>query len=309
MNWIQMDELERIKKLSPAPAGEILDIVLDTDTYNEVDDQFALAYCLLSPERLRVHAVYAAPFLNQRSVSPEDGMEKSYEEVLRLLQFMNIPTKEFVYKGSRAFMTEPEVPVESPAARDLVHRAMAQPADKPLYVAALGAITNVASALLMEPAIAEKIVLVWLGGNPLTYPGTAEFNLKLDVHAVRVVLDSMVPLVVIPCMGVASNLLASAADMDAYLRGANPLCDALADLFCAYTDDHFIWGKEIWDVSVPAWLINPEWVPSALQHTPHLTDDCNWAPDARRHLYREAYNVHRNPIFKDMFRKLREFED
>lgn len=30
-----------------------LRVVLDTDTYNEVDDQFALAYLLSSPERLR----------------------------------------------------------------------------------------------------------------------------------------------------------------------------------------------------------------------------------------------------------------
>ena len=57
-------------------------MVLDTDTYNEIDDQFALAYAVLSPERIDLQAVYAAPFKNQRSESPGDGMEKSYQEKL-----------------------------------------------------------------------------------------------------------------------------------------------------------------------------------------------------------------------------------
>ena len=55
--------------------------VLDTDTFNEIDDQYALAYSLLSPERMAVEAIYAAPFVNDRSRSAAEGMEKSYEEI------------------------------------------------------------------------------------------------------------------------------------------------------------------------------------------------------------------------------------
>ena len=62
------------------PKGKI-DVVLDTDTYNEIDDQFALVYLLRSPEKLNLKAIYAAPYFNDRSTSPEDGMEKSYEEI------------------------------------------------------------------------------------------------------------------------------------------------------------------------------------------------------------------------------------
>ena len=35
------------------PAG-VIDVVIDSDTYNEIDDQFAISYALLSPERCRV---------------------------------------------------------------------------------------------------------------------------------------------------------------------------------------------------------------------------------------------------------------
>ena len=54
-----------------------MDVVLDTDTYNEIDDQYALSYLVKSGDKLHLKAVYAAPFFNEKSTGPEDGMEKS----------------------------------------------------------------------------------------------------------------------------------------------------------------------------------------------------------------------------------------
>ena len=45
-------------------------IILDTDAYNEVDDQFAIAYAMLAPETIELLSINAAPFLNSRSQSP-----------------------------------------------------------------------------------------------------------------------------------------------------------------------------------------------------------------------------------------------
>src|SRR6266498_629418 len=75
--------VRRLELLEP-PAGHVR-MVLDTDTYNEIDDQFALVYALLSPERITCEAIYAAPFHNQRSSGPEDGMLRSYAEIGRIL--------------------------------------------------------------------------------------------------------------------------------------------------------------------------------------------------------------------------------
>ena len=72
------------RELLNAPTGKI-DVVLDTDAYNEVDDQFAIAYMLRSSDRLNTCAIYAAPFFNSLSSSPADGMEKSYAEILKIL--------------------------------------------------------------------------------------------------------------------------------------------------------------------------------------------------------------------------------
>lgn len=302
MHWDRMSDAEMLRRLT-LPEGK-LDMVLDTDTYNEVDDQFALAYCLLSPERLNVEAIYAAPFYNDRSTGAEDGMEKSYDEIVRLLGKMGRSAEGFVLKGSRSFMAGATTPVDSPAARDLIARAMARDEDKPLYVVAIGAITNVASAILMEPAITRKIVVIWLGGHPTSFPFATEFNLSQDVHAANVVLDSGVPLILIPCLGVASHLLSTVPELKEAIGGKNDLCDALVELYAAYESDHFGWAKEIWDVSTIGFLINPEWVPTKIVHAPMLTEDSHWAFDDRRHFMREAYFCARNPIFKDMFTKL-----
>jgi purine nucleosidase len=302
MNWKPLSPETLLKKLEP-PRGKV-SMVLDTDTYNEVDDQFALAYCLLSPEKLDVQAIYAAPFFNNRSAGPGDGMEKSYAEIVRLLGKMNRNPEGFVFKGAPRYLPDGETPVDSPAVRDLVERAMARPDDDPLYVVAIGAITNVASAILTEPGIVNKILVVWLGGHPQEYPTAYEFNLYQDVPAARVVFDCGVPVVQIPCYGVASHLLASVPELKEYIGGKNELCDALIELFAAYSDDHFAWAKEIWDVSTIGYLINSDWLPSKLMHSPLLTDDAHWAHDERRHFIRVAYYCHRNPVFKDMYEKL-----
>lgn len=302
MKWNPMPAEKLIPRLR-LPGGK-LNMVLDTDTYNEVDDQFALCYSLLSRERLNVQAVYAAPFFNDRSSGPEDGMEKSYDEIVRLLGTMNLQSQGFVFKGSRSYLPGEDTPVISPAAEDLVKKGMAMPEGELLYVTAIGAITNVASALLMEPRLVEKICVIWLGGHPLTWPTAREFNLMQDVKAARVILNSGVPFILVPCMGVASHLTASIPELEAFLGGKNEMCDALVKLFSEYTDDPFGWAKEIWDVSTIGLLVNPDWAPMAIEPSPLLSEDCRWSRDASRHPIGVVQWLNRNAIFRDMYKKL-----
>ncbi len=292
-----------LARLNP-PKNRPIDMVLDTDTYNEVDDQFALMYSLLSAGQVNLRAVYAAPFHNDRSDGPEDGMEKSYAEIVRLLKTVDVSAENFVFEGSRSYLPDGDTPVDSPAARDLIAKAMARPDDDPLYVCAIGCITNVASAVLMEPEIIKKIVIVWLGGHMLTWPTTREFNLMQDVPAARLLLDCGVPFVLVPCMGVASHLTATPYELNACIGGKNALCDALCELFAAYSDDHFGWAKEIWDVAAVSWLIHPEFTSSELEPSPLLSDDCRWSRDAGRHPIRVIRTLNRTAIFRDMYTKL-----
>ncbi len=292
------------------PPGGPIRMVLDTDTYNEIDDQFALVYALCSPEKLKVEAVYAAPFYNANSNGPADGMEKSYEEILRLLERLHVSPENFAFRGSTAYLSDQLE--KSPAVLDLIEKAMASPDDDPLYVVAIGAITNVATALLLEPEIVRKIVVVWLGGNPHALPSTVEFNLMQDVPAARVIFDCGVPFVHVPCLGVASHLLTTKAELAETLAGRNPVADFLYQRFCDYSDDHFAWGKEIWDVATIGWLLNEQWAPSRLVPSPRLIGEFDMQKGGElhfesapgRHPIRELWFLQRNPIFRDLFKKL-----
>jgi inosine-uridine nucleoside N-ribohydrolase len=288
-----------IQRLTP-PTGKVR-AVLDTDTYNEVDDQFALAYALLSPEACDLEAVYAAPFHNNRSNGPLQGMERSYDEILRVMERMKRPTEGFVFKGSTSYLPGPGQPVDSPAARDLI--AKAKSSDEPLFVMTIGAPTNVASAILMAPEIIEKIVVVWLGGQPHDWPTAREFNLQQDIPASQVLFDSGVPFVQIPCSNVAEHLRTTIPELEAWLRGKSDLGDYLCDIVASYTDNPFGWSKVIWDISAVAYLINASWVPSTLVHAPILTERITYSADWNRPLMRVATRSNRDPIFRDLFTK------
>ena len=292
---------EQLLQRLQVPSGKV-NIVLDTDTYNEIDDQFAVVYALLSPEQLTVEAIYAAPFLNDRSTSAAEGMEKSHEEILRLLDNMNRPAEGLVYKGSAGFLQSLDQPLESDAARDLIQRAQA--AEEPLYVVAVGAPTNVASALLMEPSIVNKIVVVWLGGKGLDWPTAREFNLQQDLLASQVLFDSGVPLIQLPTQPVTSHLLTTVPEVETYLQGKGKIGDYLVKIFKDYHQDHYAWSKVIWDISAIAYLIDPSWFITEVRHAPILTDQITYSFDSRRHWYRVATYVQRDPIYKDLFQKV-----
>ena len=307
MTFPTLSDAFRLERLQP-PRDKVR-MVLDTDTYNEIDDQFALVYALLSPQQLSVEAVYAAPFHNNRSESPGDGMQKSYDEILRLLDFLGIAANGFAYRGAESYLGAGREPVDSTAVRDMINKALDSSDDDPLYVVAIGAITNVASALLLAPEIIRKIVVVWLGGHALHWEHTREFNLAQDVPAAQVVLDSGVPLVIVPCLGVSSHLLTTLPELRASIGGTSAVGDYLCQIFAEYRPEGFAASSVIWDISTIAWLINAEWTPSELTHSPLLTDQVTWSVDRRRHLVRVASFVRRDPVFRDMFGKIRGLGD
>jgi purine nucleosidase len=302
--FLPLSDSQRIVQLEP-PSKRPVPMVLDTDTFNEIDDQFALVYALISPE-LDLRAVYAAPFLNDRSTGPGDGMEKSYEEILRVLGKLGVSPEGLAFRGSRHFIADPGTPEESPAARDLIARAKGHTPENPLYVVAVGAITNVANALLIEPSILPNVVVVWLGGNGHHWPDQREFNYQQDLHASRTVFDSGVPFVQLPCTPIVTHFATTVPEMKEHVDGRGDIGDYLFEIFAAYQEDHFAWSKVLWDMTAVAWVINHEWLPSHLVHSPIVTNEYTYSFDDSRHLIRVVYFVHRDPIFRDFFTKLQE---
>lgn len=346
------NDYKKITEALKYPTGKV-QVVIDTDAYNEVDDQFAIAWALKSTERMDVQAVYAAPFCSKAiqkiipvpdeviqtfahyAGTPAEGMEKSYREILNLFGLMGENPEGRVFRGSEQYLGEDEQPVKSDAACDLVKRAMNMPAGERLYVLAIGAITNVASAILMEPKIMDRIVVVWLGGQPLHFKSAVEFNLMQDVAASKLMFDCGVPLVLIPCMTVASHLTLTKPELDTCLIGksrigtylgkivyemfsdaAIPTSDRTLKLYLGGMDDlpmevtnlftvkSIAWSRIVWDISTVGHLINPNWCATTLVPSPVLNDDMSWGAAPGRHPIRVCHYVSRDQIFGDLFAKL-----
>ena len=295
-----MTDLERLKNLN-VPDHPV-DCVLDTDTYNEIDDQFALSLMMKS-EKCRVKGFCAAPFFNGHSTSPEDGMERSYDEILNLLTLMGREDmKAHTYRGSRTYLPDEKTPVESPACDFLCDLAMQYSIEDPLYVVAIGAITNVASALIKKPEIADRIVLVWLGGHDIHWNDTREFNLIQDVAAARVVFGCGCPLVQLPCMGVVSAFYTTKPELEFWLKGKNPLCDYLAQHTIDEAESYAkgrVWSRVIWDVCAVGWLLNDNgrYMASELIPAPIPEYDGHYGFDSRRPFIRRVTYINRDALF------------
>ena len=286
----------------------VIKTILDTDTYNEIDDQFALVQMLLSKERIDVLSINAAPFsMNNRSDDPQKGMELSYEEIFRLLKKINFKKNNFVFKGSTKYVGFDKKPIDSPAADNIIENALKCSESDPLCVVAIGAITNVASAILKEPEIINKILVVWLGGNALYWPENNEFNLKQDIGGAQVLFDSGVSLVLVPCKGVTSHLISTVPEIEKYIEPHGEIGKFLAMRFKEYNNNHKGWSKEIWDMAAVSWVLNEEWAPTNIAPSPILLDDKTWTFDENRHPIKIVYDIKRDLILQDFIEKLENF--
>jgi purine nucleosidase len=292
----------RLLRSSSAGNGSAPRVVLDTDAYNEIDDQFALVHVLLSPERVRLEAIYAAPFHNSRSSDPGDGMRKSFEEIHRILEVVG-HDRTPVLEGATEWLTHSRSVSASPAAEDLIKRAQSDEGS-PLYVVAIGAPTNISSAFLLAPEIIDRVVVIWLGGNSLYWPTAREFNLEQDIRASQVLFDSGVALVHVPCLNVADHLSTTRAEVDRHVRPAGRVGAFLAERYEQYVGDGAGASKVIWDLAATAWILGPSWTTSTLTQSPVLTEELTWSRDDRRHLIYEVSYVRRDPVFADLFGRL-----
>ena len=302
----QVDNAALLRRLQ-RPEGPV-DVVLDTDTYNEIDDQYALAYLIKNDEKLKLKAIYAAPFCNNKAATPAIGMQKSYDEIKNILSLMGrADLLDCTYRGSESYLPDEKTPVESDAARHLAQLAMQYTPGKPLYVIAIAAITNVASALLMKPEIRDRIVLVWLGGNALHWHDNHEFNLFQDLAGARVALGCGAAVVLVPCMGVVDAFATTAPELRENLLGKNALCDYLCNYTISECSGHkkiACWSKPIWDVTAIGWLLDGRFMQDEIIQSPIPEYDHRWGQDKRRHVIRYVYHINRDALFADLFAKL-----
>ncbi len=286
------------------PAEKQARVITDTDAKNEADDQFCIAQTLLSPKLDNVGMI-AAHF----GTRLEDGMERSYRELERIFDLMGFDKAGMLYRGAPHALASTNAPVDSEGARLIVREAM-QDDPRPLFVTFLGPLTDLASALLIEPRIQTRLTAVWIGGGQ--YPaGGAEFNLGNDVNAANVVFRSKVPVWQVP-KNVYEMMAVSLAELEYRVRP----CGAIGAYLCDQLDAHeqepiprnsdFRTGE--------SWVLgdNPavglllyehrfeyDWVPA-----PTITRECAYLHDGRNRPIRVYRRVDSRLILEDLYAKL-----
>ena len=334
-------------------------LIIDTDTANEIDDQFALAWALLSEDKIDLLGVTAEPYSfqhhkeellqafniikedkeineNNRSLvdsyrdwvhglidtnqhpndiyfdTPKEGVEKSYQEIIKIFDKLNMPYKGKVFRGSEQYLTNFEEPLITESSEFIVNTCLLYPNEK-IYVCAIGCLTNIASALLMEPKIINNLVVVWTSGFPThsINSNTNSLNLVQDVMSSQLLFECGVANVYLPGYHVGAQLTLSLPDMKEFVRGKGAIGNYLYEL---YTNNPLhkqrgvidqTWRTwVIWDVINIAWMLDASWVPSQIVPSPTLNDELYWNREKESFPMREAYGVNRDAIFHDFFTKI-----
>jgi purine nucleosidase len=181
-------------------------VIIDNDFGGDPDGLFELVHHLLSPS-VEIRAIIGS------HLRPGDGFDRSKEtathakqKIEEVLGIMNLSSKYPVYQGSNDPLENDSLPQQSEAAKAIIKEAMRDDTKLPLYVVCGAGLTDLASAYLLEPKIASRLTLIWIGGPEYTDlapppPGytSLEYNLGIDIKAGQVIFNkSAIPVWQVP---------------------------------------------------------------------------------------------------------------
>ena len=296
------------------PAEKRIRVIISTDAKNEADDQFAIAYALMSP-KLDVVGIAAAHYFKAHTMPMSahystdedagyDSVDKSYEEIELLLEKMGLTGKVPVLRGAPHGLSDEHTPIDSEAARFIIEEAHKPGA--PLYIISIGAITDLASAYLIDPTIADGICTsVWVGG---TMPnGGMEFNLFNDILAANVMMDSQIDTWLLPVNATAPMRMAFS---ELYLR-VYPY-GAFGRYLVEQMMEHNRLAKWpngeswiVWDIAAVAVLLDPHEYQYKVINAPRFDDkDMTFIDPGREHFIRVYDRVEPRFALEDMFCKI-----
>lgn len=234
-------------------------VVLDCDTANEVDDQFAIAHALgLPPGTLEVRGVVSVHNTTAHGPASRDMYQEEAERMVGLCD-SSVPC----IPGAERPMEDRFSPVESEGLEFLIEEARRGP----LTVIATGPASDVASLLLAVPEVRENLRVVWLGGfgDEESYERfkMGELNGRADIAAWRVLLEDPVELLQVPGWPAPAKLVVDGG-FAGELRGlGRPVADYLAKILERWLSEHESpvdpeGEKIIWDVACVAAVAEPE---------------------------------------------------
>lgn len=283
-------------------------VVIDTDAKNEADDQFAIVHALLS-STLDVRGLIAAHFGDRRS---DRSMAESREEIDLLLHHLNLAATTVVADGAARAIPDESTPRDSPGARLIIEESKLAAPDDKLYVAFLGPLTDMASAILLDPAIVQRdVVVIWIGGPGYggveTYPGI-EFNLGNDIAAANVVFGSGLTVWQVPS-NVYSQVSVGYAELEEKIGGTSELADYLIRQLVEWNATHHpepIESRSLGDSPAISLMLYPRGGQFRTVPAPRFGREGHYLPGTGNPI-RVVETVDVRFLLEDMFAKIRRF--
>lgn len=281
-------------------------VIINTDAKNEADDQFAIVHALLS-ETLEVRGLVAAHFGDARS---QTSMLDSRKEIDLLLDYMGREEVR-VENGAEAAIPDESTPLDSPGARLIIDEA--KKADEgPLQIAFLGPLTDMASAILLDPSIVESdTTIIWIGGpaygNLQTF-SWPEFNLSNDIAAANVVFRSGMTVWQVPQPAYRATGVGY-AELDEKVAPCGPLGKYLVQQLKEWNST---WVKQpiefraLGDSPAVGLMLNPDAGLFELVPAPTFSPEGGMLPGGH-HTVRVCHIYDARYLFEDFFAKLRRF--
>ena len=246
-------------------------IVLDCDTANEVDDQFAIAHALgVRAVMFEVRGVVSVHNTTAHGPGSRDMYQEEAERVVALCG-SDAPC----IPGAERPMESREELVPSAGLEFLVEEARLGP----LTIIATGPATDLASLLLAAPETLETVRVVWLGGfgDDASYGSwqnrMGELNGRADVQAWRALFEGPVDLLHVPTWPAAAKILVDPGSFAGELRDLErPIASYLAEILELWTREYGApeTRKELWDLACVAAVADPASVMAGRQALPTL---------------------------------------
>ncbi|MCR5216242.1 MAG: nucleoside hydrolase [Lachnospiraceae bacterium] len=282
------------------PEQKKIRVIIDTDAKNEVDDQFAIVQAVLS-ESFDLRALIGAHFGEEKS---PHSMQDSYEEIENVLSLMGREDVKVLHGGASALTSE-TLPVISEGAQYIIEEAMRED-ERHLYIAFLGPLTDMASALLMCPEIATKdLTVIWIGGRDWPAGGW-EYNLKNDILAANVILKSQLELWQVP-RNVYRMMPVSHAELWTRVRPHGAIGKYLAENVVNFNNEWPSRPREfriLGDSPAVGLMLYPdcgewEWKPA-----PELDEHMNYVHNGKHRPIKVYKNIDARFILEDLYAKL-----
>ena len=286
------------------PPEKRIRVIVNTDAKNEADDQFAIVHAILTPA-FELHGIIPTHFGTGKS---DTSMEDSYDETMLLLRLMGLEDQVRVEKGATGEIPDANTAMPSRGAELIIDEAMKDD-PRPLHIAFYGPITDMASALLMEPRIEERnIRVIWIGGRQWPEGGT-EYNLSNDVAAANVVFRSKLEVWQIP-RPVYRRMPVSYAELLERVYPHGEIGKYLVEQTVEHNEarvDYAMELRSLGDSPCVGVMMHPDCGDWDMRPAPEFTDEMFYIHTLRNRPIRVYRNIDHRFILEDFFAKLARF--